>query len=439
MPFRQRKKIVLVDGVRTPFARAGRQLSAVHPRILAAQNIRELLLRLNLSGREINEALIGNAITPFDSANMARSAAVQAGLPLSISAATVHRSCASSLESIAIAAAKIQAGMIGAAIAGGSESMSQAPLIFNREFLKWAGALRGLAPSRPIKGRGGLMSKARAALSFRPRFLKPRAALLEGLRDPLSGMSMGETAELLAKEFGISRQDQDSFAISSHQKALAAEKRLGEEIFPVFPEPEYKALSKDPGPKRQISKARVKKMRPFFEKTRGSVTIFNSCPVNDGSAMALVASEEKSRSMGWRPLARIRALCWTGLEPKRMGLGPVHAAALALKQAGLALKDLDLVEINEAFAAQTLACLKAFASPRFGRERLALGQALGEIDPARLNVNGGALAIGHPIAATGARLAITLAKEMKRRGAAFGMAALCIGGGQGGALILESP
>lgn len=429
MPLSQLQKIVLVDGVRSPFARAGKELRAVHPRILAAQNIRELLFRLNLSGREISETLIGNAITPFDSANIARAAAVQAGLPLSVSAATVHRSCASSLESIAIAAAKIQAGMTGAAIAGGAESMSQAPLIFNRDFLKWAGAFRA---------RRGLMPKARAVLSFRPRFLKPRAALLEGLRDPLSGMSMGETAELLAKEFGISRQDQDSFAISSHQKAAAAEKRLGEEIFPVFPEPEYKMLSKDPGPKKQISKVMAKKIKPFFDKSHGSVTIFNSCPINDGSAMALIASKEKARSMGWRPLAGIRALCWAGLEPKRMGLGPVHAAAMALKQAGLALKDIGLIEINEAFAAQTLACLKAFASPGFCSQRLALAQPLGEVDPARLNVNGGAIAIGHPIAATGARLAVTLAKEMRRRGAAFGMAALCIGGGQGGALILES-
>ena len=424
------EKVVLAGGVRTPFAKAGKELRDVHPADLAAQNIRELLFRLNLSGREIGEVLLGNTITPPDTANIARAAAVRGGLPKAVSAATVHRSCASSLESIATAAAKIQAGMIETAIAGGAESMSQAPLLFNRSFQDF---ISRLPAARTLR------QKARALCGFRLRFLKPRIGLLEGLTDPLSGLSMGETAELLAKEFGVSREEQDNFAIQSHKKALAAENRLREEIFPVFPGPERKILDRDTGPKSSISRSRVQKMRPFFDKKRGSVTIFNSCPLNDGSAVTLITTEERAAALGLKPLARLRSLSFAGLMPEKMGLGPVYAAALALRKAGLSLKDIDLVEINEAFAAQALACLKASASPRFGRENLSLAGALGEIDPSRLNVNGGAVAMGHPIAATGARLALTLAKEMSRRRAAFGLAALCVGGGQGGALILENP
>ena len=423
------RKIVLVDGVRTPFAKAGKELSELHPMDMAAQNLRELMFRLNLSGKEIDEALIGNTVTPSDAANMARAAAVKAGLPKTVPATTVHRNCASSLESIAAGIAKIQAGMMDTVIAGGAENMSQAPFTFSRPFQNF---IAQMLSARTIK------QKAKALSGFRPRFLKPRITLLEGLTDPLTGMSMGETAEVLAKEFHISREEQDSFAIKSHEKAAAAEKKLREEIFPIFPEPEYKMLRRDTGPKRKISKARAEKMPPYFDKKYGSVTIFNSCPINDGSALVLLTAEEKAKSFGWKPMARLRAICFIGLEPKRMGLGPVRAAAKALKLAGLSLKDIDLIEINEAFAAQVLACLKAFASPRFGEEELFLNGALGEIDPQRLNVNGGAIALGHPVAATGARLALTLAKEMKRRQAAFGMAALCIGGGQGGALILEN-
>ena len=211
--------------------------------------------------------------------------------------------------------------------------------------------------------------------------------------------------------------------------------KLKEELFPFFTN--HQVVSKDIGPKQALSKDRLSKMKPYFDKKYGSVTIANSCPINDGSSLLLLMPKDKLTSFGLKPLAFVRSVCFKGLEPQRMGLGPVYASAIALKKAGLSLKDMNLIEINEAFAAQVLACLKAFSSKKFCEEKLNLDQALGEIDPLKLNVNGGAIAIGHPISATGTRLILTLAKEMKRRKVQFGLATLCIGGGQGGAVVLE--
>ena len=422
----QQRKVFLIEGLRSPFVKAGRELARIHPADLSAQNIKELLLKLALKGDEIDELILGNGWTLPDSLNIARVSALRAGLPKEISAFTVLRNCASSMESFVTAGAKIQAGLYESALAGGVESMSLTPFLFS-EGLKSVFTRFFMSKTK--------WGKLKSLLALRLSHLKPIISLKEGLKDPFTGELMGETAERLAFEFSISRLEQDQFALLSHKKALKARDRLKEEIFGFTTLEKY--IERDTGPRPSLSLKRLSKMKACFNKTCGSVTVGNSCSINDGSSLLLLMSEGRARSFGFKPLALVKSSAFVGLEPERMGLGPVFATALALKKAGLSLKDIDLVEMNEAFSAQILACLKAFASKKFCGERLGLGSALGEIDPEKLNVNGGALAIGHPISATGGRLILTLAKEMKRRSAHFGLATLCIGGGQGGAVILE--
>ena len=442
------REAVIVGGVRTPFAAAGKDLASKHPAELAAWNLREALFRLNLKGEEIDEIILGNVSTLPDSVNIARVAALTAGLPESVPACTVNRNCASSLESLALAATKIQSGAADLITAGGVESMSCTPLLFSKSFEKYLKS--GAGGNRPARGPGGVgsgvrrksgnSSRFKRLFSFRPSFLIPRNALREALTDPLTGLLMGESAELLAQEFAVLRSDQDRFACESHQKAFAARERLKEEIFPLFAGPQKQAIDQD-GSVRLVTEARRARMgraAPFFDKRNGTVTVFNSCPISDGAAVLVLMSAGKAAALGLRPLAFVRATAFVGLDPVRMGLGPVYAAARVLQKTGLRLKDMDLIEINEAFAAQVLACLKAFESASFCREKLALPGALGAVDRDRLNVNGGAIAIGHPVGATGARLTLTLALELTRRNKQWGLAALCIGGGQGGALILEN-
>ncbi|MGI9549489.1 MAG: thiolase family protein [Bdellovibrionales bacterium] len=422
------KKIVIVQGLRTPFAKAGKELKNLHPSDLGAYNLKKLLLRLDFPQKEIEEVLIGNVANLPDAANIARVIALKSGLDKSISASTVHRNCASSLESLTVGFAKIKAGMMDTVIAGGVESMSQIPLLFSSSLT---------AMLTKIMTAKTLQQKLKSLTSLRFSSFKPRIALLEALTDPFTGILMGDTAEILAREFNISREKQDEFALQSHKKAIAAEKKLQEEITPIFPKPDYPMISKDTGPRANINVDRMKKMRPYFDKRYGTVTIANSCPITDGSCLLVLMSEEKALSLGLKPLASIKAISFAGLEPERMGLGPVYSTHLALQKAQLSLKDMGLIEINEAFASQVLACLQAFNSSSFCKEKLQTSKALGEIDPKILNVNGGAIALGHPVSATGARLALTLALEMKRKKVQFGLATLCIGGGQGGSVILE--
>lgn len=422
------KKVVLVEGVRTPFTKAGKELSHVHPSDLGTYNLKELLLKLDFPLNKIDEVIIGNVANLTDAANLARVITLKAGLPQSTSALTVHRNCGSSLESLAVGVAKIQANMMDTVVVGGVESMSKVPLFFSDSLTKIVGQVLTAKTWN---------QRFKALSQLRLRALKPRIPLLEALTDPFTGLIMGKTAEILAREFSISRKDQDEFAINSHEKALKNESKLQEEIMPLFAASKHEMIDKDTSP-RKPNKKRMETMRPYFDKKYGTVTIANSCPINDGSAMLLLMSEEQALALGLKPLAFVKSIAFAGLEPERMGLGPVYSSFLALKKAQMDLKDMGLVEINEAFAAQVLACLQAFNSQSFCQNKFSLGQPLGEIEMDKLNVNGGAIAIGHPVGATGSRLALTLAKEMNRRQVQFGLATLCIGGGQGGAVILEN-
>ena len=421
------KKVFVVEGLRTAFVKAGKEWADLHPKTLSLSNLKELLYKINFKGGEIEEVILGNSSTLIDAPNIARITALQAGLPQKVSATTIVKNCASSLESFIISLNKIQTGLYQSIITGGMESMSYFPFFLSHSLSQ---KVKSFLLAKKLKDKG------KALLSLKKTDLKLLHPVFVLLKDPFTGYSMGETAELLAREFNISREAQDEFAFNSHKKASQARHKLKEEIFPFFTEKQM--IDTDTGVKPKISKTRMSKMPPFFDKKYGTVTIANSCSMNDGSAMLLMMSEEKTKALGLKPLVSVKSSHFIGLDPKRMGLGPVYASSMALKKAGLSLKDIGLIEINEAFASQVLACLKAFSSPTFCKEKLNLSQPVGEIDSEKLNVNGGAIAIGHPVSATGARLILTLAKEMKRRQVQFGLAAVCIGGGQGGAVILEN-
>jgi len=347
-----------------------------------------------------------------------------------VPAMTVQRNCASGLESIAEAAARIRAGQGRAILAGGAESMSTIPLLFPAETMESFARLRRAR---------NVFQKAGAVATLRPRHFRPVAALECGLTDPTCGLIMGKTAEILAQEFGISRREQDEFALRSHQRATEAASagRFKDEMVPVYAGKRFDPVTSDVGPRANQTLEALGKLKPIFDRRDGTVTVGNSCQVTDGAAAVLAMDAEMARAEGLEPLGYIRAYAYAGLDPARMGLGPVYAIDQLLSATGLSLNDVPLIEINEAFAAQVLACLKALDSPRFASQHLGRSGALGEIDPDRLNVNGGAIALGHPVGATGTRIVLTLLHEMRRRNVDLGIAALCVGGGQGAAMLLE--
>ncbi len=425
------RDVVIVEGVRTPFVKAGTKLKDIHAAELGRVALKELFARSGVKGSDVEEVIIGNTGNPSDAVNISRVVALNSGVPKNVSAHTVHRNCASALESIATGFDKIQAGVVDVIVAGGTESMSNMPLLYTKEFTDV------FAKVMAAKSFGGKLS---ALAQMKLKYLKPRISIVEGLTDPFVGINMGDTAEILAKEFKITRKDQDEFAVKSHHKAVAAQKNgnLGKEITPVFIPPKFKDIvAEDIGPRAEQSLEQLAKLKPFFDRKFGTVTVGNACPITDGAAMVMMMSREKAESLGLKPLVRVAGYGFAGLEPERMGLGPVYATPVALKRAGITMKEIGLVELNEAFAAQVIACMMAFDSDTFAKDKLGLSQKVGAVDPSILNVNGGAIALGHPVGATGTRLVVTLMKEMLRRNTQFGLATLCIGGGQGGAMILE--
>ena len=420
----------LVAGVRTPFAKSGSAFRQVPAYELGRLAVAELLARHEVDPDRLDEVILGNCAQPAEAANVARVTALRAGVPAHVPGFTVHRNCASGMESVADAANRVALGEARLVLAGGMESMSQIPLQYGFDYGEW---LEGLMRAKTPAARLG------AAARFRPHMLQPRLSLIEGLTDLTCGLNMGDTAEVLAREFRITREQQDAFALRSHQLTVAARERLREEIVPVFPPPAFTIVADDVGPREHQTMEQLGKLRPYFDRRNGTVTVGNACPVTDGAVALLVGDEATATTWPTPPLARIRGYAFAGLEPRRMGLGPVFAISKLLAKDRLPLADIELFEINEAFAAQVLACLAATRSEAFGRSELGRDGALGEIPLERLNVNGGAIALGHPVGASGARLLLTLAMEMRRRQARLGIAALCVGGGQGAAFLLERP
>jgi acetyl-CoA C-acetyltransferase/acetyl-CoA acyltransferase len=422
--------IAIIDGVRTPFVKAFGPLAALPAQELGVRVARALFDRARLRPEEIDQVVFGNTAPPAEAANIGRVIALLAGIPQDRIAHTVHRNCASGMEAITTAAQLIQLGEAKIVLAGGTESMSQVPLLWSAEatalFLR-LGRTKGWA------------QRLRTLLRFRPHHFRPVPALKLGLTDAVCGMMMGETAEVLAQEFGVSRQEQDAFALESHVRASAAQKRciLREEIIPVTCSSRDPPIAEDIGPRAEQTLAALAKLKPYF-KTDGTVTVGNSCSITDGAAAVILMPGAVSRALGREPLGYLRAFSYAGCDPRRMGLGPIYATSKLLSRTGVSFKDIELFEMNEAFAAQVIANERAFLSRQFAEKELGRSSALGELERSRLNVNGGAIALGHPVAATGARLVITLLKELRRRKLRRGLATLCVGGGQGAALLLET-
>jgi acetyl-CoA C-acetyltransferase/acetyl-CoA acyltransferase len=404
------ERLVIVDGVRTPFCKSGTDLASFSADDLGRIAVNALLTRTGLDPAQIDEVIFGCVSQPAEAANIARVIALRAGIPVSVPAATVHRNCASGFEAFTTAYERMAAGHGSVFVVGGTESMTHVPMLFQEATAK---KFTDVARSKTTA------QKVTALSAFRVGDFEPRASLKLGLTDPVSGLNMGETAELLAREDGLTREQQDAFALQSHQRALAAEARLSEEICPVYVG--GRPLLRDNGPRTDQSMAVLGGLRPVFEKY-GSVTAGNSSQITDGAVALLVMTEARAKELGFQPLGVLTAYAYTGCDPARMGLGPVAAIERVGKTSGLTTGDADVIEINEAFAAQVLAVLRRVKP---------------DIPPEKLNVNGGAIALGHPVGATGARLILTSLKELARRQGRRALVSLCVGGGQGGAIWLE--
>ena len=426
-----KEPLYIVDGVRTPFARMGTTLAGCDAAELGRTAAAAVLAQTGLDPALIDEVVFGCVGNPIDAANVSRVIALRAGVPESVPAITVSRNCASGFEAITQASDKAAAGRGDIFLVGGAESMSNYPLVYNASAVKKYAAL----------GKAKTLGQKFAALAaFRPGDFSPRIALLLGLTDPVCGLGMGQTAELLARDWQLTRDLQDQFAVQSHQRAEAAREKFKEEITPVYPRGgrDAKAVDADNGVRDGQTMEALGKLKAVFDKRGGTVTAGNASQITDGAAALIVMTEAGLKRTGLTPIGQLVGFTYAGCEPARMGLGPVYAIAKAEKLTGLKIADADLIEINEAFAAQVLACRAASASVEFGRKHLGRDTALGEIPREKLNVNGGAIALGHPVGASGARLVLTALRELHRRGGKRAVVSLCVGGGQGGALWLET-
>lgn len=417
--------LVIVSAVRTPFSRAGSDLAHLDAVDLGRHAVSALLTRTGIDPMLVDETIFGCVGQPADAMNIARVIALRSGLPESKPAMTVHRNCASGLEAITLAHAKMCAGQGEVFVVGGTDSMSNMPLYFSKPAVE---KFATMGRARDLKGR------ATAALRFRPADFAPVIGIKLGLTDPVSSLNMGQTAEVLAREFGISREAQDAFAMRSHLRATQANHLLNQEIAPVLGKG---VVATDNGIRPDSSLEKLAKLKPIFDPLTGTVTAGNSSQITDGAVALLVATEEAAAAHNWKPIGRLVSYSATGCDPVRMGLGPVRAMDAALHRSGWKLDDADVVEINEAFAAQVLSVMKCLADPACAR-RSGLEGPLGELDPAKVNVCGGAIALGHPVGATGARLVQTALNQLHATDSKRAIVSLCVGGGQGMAACLEA-
>lgn len=423
-----KQKVYVIDGARTPFLKAKSKPGPFSGGDLAVACSRALVARQKFAPTAFDEVIVGAAMPSADEANIGRVVALRVGCGDKVPAWTVMRNCASGMQALDSACANILAGRSHLVLAGGTDAMSHAPLLFGPAMVNW------LADWYAAKSFG---QRAATAAKFRLAYLAPVIAILKGLTDPIVKLSMGQTAEIVAKRFGIDRQTMDAFAAESHKRALAGREagHFGE-IEPII-DAKGNVYKDDDGVRTDSTPERLAKLKPVFDRTYGNVTAGNSSQVTDGAAMLILASEEAVNKLGVKPLGAIVDSQWSALDPAEMGLGPVHAITPMLMRNGLGLADMDCVEINEAFAGQVLGCLAAWESDAYCREKLGLDAAFGKMDRAKFNVDGGAIAVGHPIGASGARVVLHALKVLQRTGGTRAAASLCIGGGQGGAMLLE--
>jgi len=421
------RAVYVVDGARTPFLKA-KGVGPFSGSDLAVQAGKALLNRLPIAPEQINEVIIGSAMPGPDEANIARVISLRLGCGKHVPAFTVMRNCASGMQALDNAAIQIATGRSDMVLAGGTDAMSHAPIMFNQKMAQW------LANWMSAKS---MLQKVKTIGKFRPAYLAPVIAILRGLTDPIVGMNMGQTAENLAYKFAISREEMDEFSVRSHHLLAAAfEENRMNEVAPMYSD-KGQVYTHDDGMRPDSSMEKLAKLKPFFDKKYGMVTAGNSSQITDGAALLLLASEEAVRKYDLPVLGCIKDSQWAALNPAQMGLGPVHAATPIMLRHNLRANDLDLWEINEAFAAQVLACLKAWDNDKYCKEHLGLDKAFGAPEIERLNVDGGAVAAGHPIGASGARIVLHLLEALKQKKKKQGIAAICIGGGQGGAMYVE--
>jgi len=417
----------IVDGARTPFLKARNAPGPFSAADLAVQTGRELLLRQPFAPEDLSEVILGCAAPAADEANIGRVVALRLGCGHQVPGWTVMRNCASGMQALDSAITHIQAGRSDLVLAGGVDALSRAAVLLSDDMVRWLGAWRA---SRDVR------QKLQTLTQLRAHFFKPVIGLRKGLTDPVVGLSMGQTAEHLAHQFGINRAAMDAYAVQSHQRAAAAQAKQQLHGLLAIADADGKLYTQDDGVRAQSSIEQLARLKPVFYPPWGNVTAGNSSQVTDGAALLLLASDAAVQRWNLPVIARIMDVQWAALDPAVMGLGPVHAATPILQRHGLGLNDLDRWEINEAFAAQVLGCLAAWQSDDYCQTHFGI-PALGELDPERLNVEGGAIALGHPVGASGARIVLQLAQALRSQGLRRGMAAICIGGGQGGAMLLE--
>ncbi len=428
------KPVYVVDGARTPFLKSKNRPGPFAASDLATQAGRTLLARQKFAPDELDEVILGCAAPSLDEVNIGRVAALRMGCGQKVPGWTVMRNCASGMQALDSGIGNILAGRSALVLAGGVDALSRAPLLYGDKMVLWF--------SDMASARSTVQRLALAARLPVKSLLAPVIGIMKGLTDPMVGLLMGQTAENVAHRFGITREQMDAFSVRSHQRAARAqaEGRLapgGGELEALY-DADGATFPLDDGVRRDSSIENLAKLKPFFDRKYGNVTPGNSSQITDGAAWMILASEEAVRRHGLEPIGRVVDSQWAGLDPAQMGLGPVHAATPILQRHGLGLNDLDYWEINEAFAAQVLGCLAAWKDDKYCREELGLERPLGELDGERLNVDGGAIALGHPVGASGARIVLHLLKTLRRTGAKQGMASICIGGGLGGAMLVET-
>ncbi|MCB0330977.1 MAG: acetyl-CoA C-acetyltransferase [Bdellovibrionales bacterium] len=423
------RPVYIVDGTRTPFLKARGEPGPYTPVDLAVQCGRPLLLRQPFGAEEVDYVILGCVNVPSEEMNPARLAALRLGMGADMTAFTVQINCGSGMQSIDTAYKYISLGDADLILAGGSEALSHAPLLFRQEAVEWFSSLSKA---------DSILEKVKTAASVNPNFFSPVIGLKRGLTDPIVDMNMGETAEKLAFLFEVSREEADQYAVTSHMRLHRATEEgfLEGELEPLFTD-EGKVYDRDNGVRPESSVEKLAELKPSFEPPYGKVTAGNSSQITDGASWVILASEDAVERYDLTPKAKIRDSAWAALDPAIMGLGPVLSVTPLLDNNDLALDDIDLWEINEAFAAQVLACLKAWDSEEFCNEVLGRKERLGKLDHARLNVDGGAISLGHPVGTSGNRIVLHLANVLSRQEKKLGIATECIGGGQGGAMLLE--
>jgi len=426
---RKPKPVYIVDGARTPFLKSRNTPGPFAASDLATAAGSALLTRQAFAPDQLDEVILGCASPSPDEVNIGRVAALRMGCGNAVPGWTVMRNCASGMQALDSAMVNIQAGRSDLVLAGGVDALSRAPLLLSDAMVRW---LSGWYAAKSLAQRLAMLRK------FRLGYLAPVIGIVKGLTDPICGQLMGQTAENLAWKFGITREEMDTFAARSHEKVLAAQAAGHfDEIIPIIG-PDGTVYDTDDGVRADSTAANLGKLRPFFDKKYGQVTAGNSSQITDGGTWLVLASEAAVERHGLAPIGKILDSQWAGLAPDQMGLGPVHAATPILQRHRLGLNDLDLWEINEAFAAQVIACLRAWQDEDYCRDELGLDGALGALDESRLNVDGGAIAQGHPVGASGARIVLHLLSALRREGKQRGVASICIGGGQGGAMLIEA-